>query len=307
MSEWKSNNIPDLSGKMVIITGANNGLGEAATQLMAARGAHIVMAVRTVSKGEASAAAIRKAVPSAQLTVMPLDLADLASVRTFAAALTAAYDRLDILMNNAGVMATPESKTEDGFELQLGTNHLGHFALTGLLIDVLLATPNSRIVNVSSGAADNGKMHFDDLMLTDNYSRFTAYSQSKLANLLFTVELQKRLAATGTSTIAVAAHPGVANSNLISNMKIPGLGLLSKALMGLFMPDSMTGTLSQVRAAADPAVTGGDYYGPDKGMRGWPVKIAMPPTVNVSEAPRLWAVSEQLTGVQYLSDASLQS
>jgi NAD(P)-dependent dehydrogenase (short-subunit alcohol dehydrogenase family) len=148
-------------------------------------------------------------------------------------------------------------------------------------------------------------MHFDDLMLNNNYSRFTAYSQSKLANLLFTIELQQRLAATGASTIAVAAHPGVANSNLVSNMKIPGLGTLSKALLGLFMPNSMTGTLSQVRAAVDPAVVGGEYYGPHKGMRGWPVKVAMPPAVNVSDAPRLWAVSEELTGVQYLSDVSL--
>ena len=172
MTAWKATDIPDLSGKIVLVTGANNGLGKAATQLMAAKGAQVVMAVRTVNKGEQAADDIRKEVPNARLTVLPLNLADLASVRAFATAFKATHDRLDILMNNAGVMATPQLTTQDGFELQLGTNHLGHYALTGLLIDTLLATPESRIVNVSSAAANSGKIRFDDLMFSDDYDRF---------------------------------------------------------------------------------------------------------------------------------------
>ena len=205
-------------------------------------------------------------------------------------------------MNNAGVMATPQMTTQDGFELQLGTNHLGHYALTGLLIDTLLATPDSRIVNVSSGAADGGKIRFDDLMFTDDYSRFEAYGQSKLANLLFTVELQKRLAASGSSTLAVAAHPGVANSNLVSSMRVPvpGITTLAKLLTRVMFPDTATGALSQVRAAVDSNVTGGEYYGPDKGMRGWPVQVAMPDAVNAADAARLWEISADLTDVRFL-------
>jgi NAD(P)-dependent dehydrogenase (short-subunit alcohol dehydrogenase family) len=302
MTAWKAANIPDLTGKVVLITGANIGLGKASTQLMTAKGAQVVMAVRTVSKGEKAADDVRKEVPNAKLNVMALDLADLVSVRAFAADFTATHDGLDILMNNAGVMATPQMTTQDGFELQFGTNHLGHYALTGLLIDTLLATPNSRVVNVSSGAADAGKIRFDDLMLTDKYGRFEAYGQSKLANLLFTVELQKRLAESGSSTLAVAAHPGVATSNLLSSMRvpIPGITTVANLLSRLMLPDAATGALSQVRAAVDPNVTGGEYYGPDKGMRGWPIQVAMPEAVNAADATRLWEISADLTGVRFL-------
>ena len=302
MADWKAANIPDLTGKIVLVTGANIGLGKASTQLMAAKGAQVVMAVRTVSKGEEAADDVRKEVPNAQLNVMALDLADLASVRAFAADFTATHDRLDILMNNAGVMATPQMTTQDGFELQLGTNHLGHYALTGLLIDTLLATPYSRIVNVSSGGADGAKIRFDDLMFSDDYSRFEAYGQSKLANLLFTVELQKRLVENEAPTLAVAAHPGVASSNLVSSMRIPvpGVTTLANLLTRLMFPDTETGALSQVRAAVDSSVKGGEYYGPDKGMRGWPVQIDMPESVNAADAPRLWEISADLTGVRFL-------
>ncbi len=303
MTDWKATNIPDLTGKIALVTGANNGLGKASTQLMAAEGAQVVMAVRTVSKGEMAADDIRKSAPSAQLAVMALDLANLASVHAFAADFTATHDRLDILMNNAGVMATPQMTTQDGFELQLGTNHLGHYALTGLLINILLATPNSRIVNVSSRAADDGRIRFDDLMFTDDYSRFEAYSQSKLANLLFTVELQKRLVASGSPTLTVAAHPGIANSNLVSSMRVPvpGFTTLTKLLTRVMFPDSATGALSQVRAAVDSNVTGGEYYGPDKKRRGWPVQFAMPEAVNAADAARLWEISADLTDVRFLS------
>ena len=302
MADWKAANIPDLTGKIVLVTGANIGLGKASTQLMAAKGAQVVMAVRTVSKGEEAADDVRKEVPNAQLNVMAFDLADLASVRAFAADFTATHDRLDILMNNAGVMATPQMTTQDGFELQLGTNHLGHYALTGLLIDTLLATPYSRIVNVSSGAADGARIRFDDLMFSDGYSRFEAYGQSKLANLLFTVELQKRLAGNEALTLAVAAHPGVTSSNLLSGMRmpIPGITTLANLLTKLMFPDTATGALSQVRAAVDSNVTGGEYYGPDKNMRGWPVRVAMPDAVNAADAARLWEISADLTGVRFL-------
>jgi NAD(P)-dependent dehydrogenase (short-subunit alcohol dehydrogenase family) len=269
---------------------------------MAAKGAQVVMAVRTVGKGEEAADDIRREVPNAQLDVMALDLANLASVRAFAADFTANHDSLDVLMNNAGVMATPQMTTQDGFELQFGTNHLGHYALTGLLIDTLLATPNSRIVNVSSGAADGAKIRFDDLMFTDDYSRFAAYGQSKLANLLFTIELQKRLAADEAPTLAVAAHPGVASSNLLSSMRIPvpGMTSLANLLTRLMFPDTAKGALSQVRAAVDSSVKGGEYYGPEKGMRGWPVQVDMPESVNAADAPRLWEISADLTGVRFL-------
>ena len=302
MADWKAANIPDLTGKIVLVTGANNGLGKASTQLLAAKGAHVVMAVRTVTKGEKAAEDVRKEVPNAKLNVMALDLADLASVRAFAADFTATYDCLDVLMNNAGVMATPQMTTQDGFELQLGTNHLGHYALIGLLIDTLLATPNSRVVNVSSGAADGANIRFDDLMFSDKYSRFEAYGQSKLANLLFTVELRKRLAENEAPTLAVAAHPGVTSSNLLSGMRmpVPGVTTLANLLTRLMFPDTATGALSQVRAAVDPNVTGGEYYGPDKGMRGWPIQVAMPEAVKAADAAPLWKISADLTDVRFL-------
>jgi NAD(P)-dependent dehydrogenase (short-subunit alcohol dehydrogenase family) len=171
-----------------------------------------------------------------------------------------------------------------------------------LLIEALLATPYSRIVNVSSRAADTGKIRFDDLMFTEDYSRFKAYSQSKLANLLFTVELQKRLAARGSPTLTVAAHPGIANSNLVSSMRlpIPGITTLAKLLTRVMFPDTATGALSQVRAAVESNVTGGEYFGPDKKMRGWPVQVAMPDAVNAAEAARLWEISADLTDVRFL-------
>ena len=302
MADWKAANIPDLTGKTVLVTGANNGLGKASVQLMAAKGAQVVMAVRSISKGEEAADHVREEVPYAQLDVMALDLADLASVRAFAAEFTATHDCLDVLMNNAGVMATPQMTTQDGFELQLGINHLGHYALTGLLIDTLLGTTNSRIVNVSSGAARRARIRFDDLMFSDSYKRFEAYGQSKLANLLFTVELQERLTAKGSTTLSVAAHPGVTPSNLLSSMRIPvpGITTLANLLAMLMFPDTATGALSQVRAAVDLNVKGGAYYGPDKGRRGWPVQIAMPEAVNAADARRLWEISAALTSVHYL-------
>ncbi|MEL7436715.1 MAG: oxidoreductase, partial [Chloroflexota bacterium] len=193
MSKWTQNDIPNLTGKVVVITGANGGLGFETARIMADKGATIIMAVRTISKGEKAKADILAETSNANLEVMKLDVGDLSSVREFADAFKAKYDRLDILCNNAGVMAIPRQETADGFEMQIGVNHFGHFALTGLLLDVLINTPNSRIHNVSSSANWTGTINMDDLMGEKDYGRWTAYGQSKLANIVFTFELQKRL------------------------------------------------------------------------------------------------------------------
>lgn len=297
---WSINDIPSQTGKVIIVTGANVGLGFESAKALAKKGAEVVLAVRTVSKGEAAAQQIRIEDPAATVHVMELNLANLASISTFAETFKSQFNRLDVLMNNAGVMATPESKTDDGFELQFGTNHLGHFALTGQLLDVLLTTPDSRVVNVSSLAAENGEMHFDDLMFEQDYHRFDAYGQSKLANLLFTLGLQQHFDAIGTDTIAVAAHPGVANTELSRGMI--GIDWLRSGLKGIsqfFLASSEEGALSQLRAATDPSVSAGDYYGPDNSMKGDPIKISMPDSVHDNDIDKLWAVSEDLTGVHY--------
>ena len=214
---WSQKDIPDLSGKIIVITGANSGLGFESAKTLAGKGAHIVMAVRTPAKGETARADILKTNPDASLEVMKLDVGDLSSVRAFAEVFKAKYNRLDILANNAGVMAIPRQETVDGFEMQLGVNHLGHFALTGLLLDVIVNTPDSRIHNVTSSANFTGSIHFDDLMLEKDYGRWESYGQSKLANVFFTFELQKRLTAAGISTITNTSHPGLVLTNLQAN------------------------------------------------------------------------------------------
>ena len=303
---WSLKDITNQAGNVIVITGANVGLGYEAAKALAAKGADVVLAVRTVSKGEDAAQQIRDEIPSAKVHVMELDLANLASVKQFTENFKAQFNRLDVLMNNAGVMATPQMQTKDGFELQFGTNHLGHFALTGQLLDVLLATPDSRIVNVSSMAAENGEIHYDDLMLEEDYGRFVAYCQSKLANLLFTLGLQHRFEQWGVSSIAVAAHPGVANTELsrgfIGNDFIRS-GL--KWLSSFFLQTSDDGAHSQLRAATDPSVNGGEYYGPRNGGKGDAVKTPMPDSVHEDDIEKLWAVSEQLTNVMYEPTAEL--
>jgi len=295
--KWTTNNIPDQSGKIVIITGANSGLGYESTLALSDKGAHVVMACRDMRKGQVAMAPILDANPSASLEVMPLDLSDLDSVRTFAEAFQEKGGRLDILMNNAGVMAIPQREgTADGFEMQLGTNHLGHFALTGLLLDQLLATPNSRVVTVSSNVHKMGGVNFDDLHSEQSYSQWGAYFQSKLANLLFANELQRRLAKASTDTISVAAHPGYAATHLQRTSVV-------FAFLNRFVAqDQAMGALPQLRAATDPDVQGGDYYGPDAffEQRGYPVKVQAKSTAQDEETARqLWSVSEEMTGVQY--------
>src|SRR5262249_3687619 len=205
---WTANDIPSQAGKTIVITGANSGIGYEAALQLAAKGANVVLACRDQTKGRAAVDAIKAAHPSASIELAELDLADLRSIRHFAEALRAAHSAVHILCNNAGVMAIPYRTTADGFEMQFGTNHLGHFALTGLLLDRLLATPSARVVTVSSNAHKWGAMHWDDLQGERGYSKWRAYGQSKLANLLFTYELQRRLVPAGAGLVSVACHPG---------------------------------------------------------------------------------------------------
>ena len=296
---WSIEDVSSQTGKVFVITGANVGLGYESARALAAKGAEVVLAVRTLSKGEEAAQQIRVAQPAAKVRIMELNLADLTSIAAFVDTFKAQFNRLDVLMNNAGVMATPEAKTVDGFELQFGTNHLGHFALTGKLIDMLLATPNSRIVNVSSVSAENGNINFNDLMFEQGYRRFEAYAQSKLANLLFTLGLQRYLESIDSDTIAVAAHPGVADTQLtrgmINNKLIRSVAKWIASFFLDVVPPNV-GAKPQLRAAVDPTVKGGEYYGPIKGD---PSKIPMPASVHEDDIEKLWELSEQLTDVSY--------
>src|SRR5215218_2372056 len=219
MSKWTAVDVPDQTGRVAIITGSNTGIGYGAAAVLAAKGAHTVLAVRNLDKGNDAAARIKNASPNATVSVQQLDLTSLENIRAAADELRAQFPRIDLLINNAGVMYTDKASTKDGFELQFGTNHLGHYALTGLLLDNMLGVEGSRVVTVSSvGHKIRARIHFDDLNLDRNYNRVVAYGQSKLANLLFTYELGRRLAAKGAPTIATAAHPGAADTELLRNM-----------------------------------------------------------------------------------------
>jgi NAD(P)-dependent dehydrogenase (short-subunit alcohol dehydrogenase family) len=300
--QWSTTDIPDQTGRVAVVTGANTGLGFETAKALAAKHATVVLAVRNVDKGKEAAATIAAAAPGADVHVQPLDLSSLASVREAAEALRGAHPQIDLLINNAGVMYTPKQTTVDGFEMQFGTNHLGHFALTGLLLDRLTATPGSRIVTVSSmGHRIRAAIHFDDLQWERSYSRVGAYGQSKLANLLFTYELQRRLAAAASTTIATAAHPGGSDTELTRNSPAP-LRALS-AVFGRFVAQSAAmGALPTLRAATDPGVIGGHYYGPAgfRELRGWPRVVESSAQSHDAEIQRrLWSVSEELTGVTY--------
>ena len=304
MSKWTTADIPDQTGRTAVITGANTGLGYETAAALAAKGAQVVIAVRNLDKGKDAARRIKQATPGADVAVQELDLSSLDSVRSAADELRSTHDVIDLLINNAGVMMTPKSTTKDGFELQFGTNHLGHFALTNLLLDRVVAAPGSRIVTVSStGHRFARGIRFDDLQWDRDYSRVGAYGQAKLANLMFTYELQRRLSSNprpGTDTIAVAAHPGGSNTELMRNLPVAirGVGAL---LTPLFQGPDM-GALPTLRAATDPGVLGGQYFGPDgfAEQRGYP-KIVASTTASHDFAAqrRLWAVSEELTKVEY--------
>ena len=299
MTTWTAAAIPDQTGRTAVITGANTGLGYETAAALAAKGARVVLAVRNLDKGKDAVSRIEAASPGAQVELQSLDLTSLKSVRAAAEQLKSNHQSIDLLINNAGVMVTPKTVTEDGFELQFGTNHLGHFALTGLLLDRLLAAPGSRVVTVSStGHRFGGGIHFDDLQWQRSYSRMGAYGQSKLANLMFTYELQRRLQ--GTKTIAAAAHPGASQSELGRNASLP-IQIMFLPFVGLQQSAAM-GALPTLRAATDPSVLGGQYYGPGGigELRGYPkVVSSTDASHDVAAQQRLWSVSEELTGVQY--------
>ncbi len=306
MSHWTENDIPDLHDRVALVTGANRGLGLATTRALAAHGAHVIMAVRDLNQGHLAEAKIKQRVPTASIEVISLDLSSLASVREFAALVVQTHHRLDLLLNNAGVAAVPRQETADGFEMQFGTNHLGHFALTGLLVPKLLATPGSRVVTMTSNARRTARhLDFDDLQSQRSYSRWGAYGKSKRANLLFAFELQTRLTAADVSTISVAAHPGGANTS------VPGtrntLSPFERFFFGLISQSAAMGALPLLYAATEEHITGGELVGPGSfaHSRGYPkVDHQASSEYDRSVAVRLWEVSEELTGVTY--DALLQ-
>jgi NAD(P)-dependent dehydrogenase (short-subunit alcohol dehydrogenase family) len=280
-----------------VVTGADTGLGFETARVLAARGASVVLAVRDTEKGKRAAARIASTAPGADVTVQPLDLTSLDSIRAAADQLRARHPRIDLLINNAGVMFPPRQSTRDGFELQFGTNHLGPFALTGLLLEQMLPVPGSRVVTLSSLAHRlRARINFGDLQSERSYSRVAAYGQSKLANLMFTYELQRRLSGAGT-TIAVAAHPGFASTELSRNF--PAIAAFSYALVS---QNAAMGALPVLRAATDPGVLGGQYYGPRGflGARGYPAQAhSSRRSRDTAIQRRLWTVSEELTGVTF--------
>jgi len=302
---WTAADVPDQHGRIAIITGGTGGLGLETARVLASHGATVVLAGRDQAKLEAAAGRLGSPQQGASVQTIQVDMASLESIREAAADLAGRFPNLDLLVNNAGLMFPPYGLTKDGYELQFGTNHLGHFALTGLLMKQLLATPGSRVVTVSSNAHRAGRINFADLNSARHYRRAAAYGQSKLANLLFTYELQRRLSAAGAQTIALAAHPGTARTDLTRHMSA-----LSNAAMGprfapltsWFVQDAPMGALPIVRAATDPAAVGGTYYGPDGfgQLTGYPVVVTSTTRSHNRQAQRrLWAESEQLTGITY--------
>jgi NAD(P)-dependent dehydrogenase (short-subunit alcohol dehydrogenase family) len=299
--------MPDMSGKTVVITGANSGIGFETARALAQKGAQVVMTARDAAKGQAALDTLRAERPRGSLELLTLDLASLASVRAFANDFTRRYTKLDILVNNAGVMHIPYRQTADGFEMQFGTNHLGHFALTGLLLPLISQTPRARVVTVSSVLHKGGHVNFDDLNMHQAYDRNKAYSQSKLANLLFAYELQRQFEAHRVDAVSLAAHPGYSATNLQyvgPQMRQSSLEMRITALMNRFIAQSAAmGALPTLYAATAPGVRGGQYIGPDGFMesRGYPtVAKSNAESYDRAVAERLWKVSEELTGVHYV-------
>jgi NAD(P)-dependent dehydrogenase (short-subunit alcohol dehydrogenase family) len=299
-SNWTADKLPDLKGKLYVITGGNSGIGFEAAKILGKAGADIVLACRSIDKAESAAQDLRTMI-SGKADVVQLDLSDLASVRKAAAQVRADYHLIDGLINNAGLMQTPQMQTADGFEMQLGTNHLGHFLWTGLLIDMVEAAAG-RVVTVSSIAHLNGKIDFDDLMGTQNYSPTRAYFQSKGANLMFALDLDRRLQAVGSNAISIACHPGYSNTNLQNTGPTGIFALLYKVLNPLFAQASDAGALPTVLAAAGTEAKRGAYYGPTKrGETRGPVSDAKvaPYVRDQADAARLWAESEKLVGFEW--------
>jgi NAD(P)-dependent dehydrogenase (short-subunit alcohol dehydrogenase family) len=300
-ARWTVDDIPPQDGRIAVVTGANSGIGLEAAKALAGAGATVVLACRNQAKADQAAAAIREATPGAAVETLRLDLASLASVREAAGELRARHARIDLLINNAGLMWPPFGRTADGFELQFGTNHLGHFALTGLLLPTLIDVEGSRVVTVSSFGHRTGRIEFDNLQAERRYGRHDAYARSKLANLMFTYELQRRLAAAGAPTIAVAAHPGGSRTELARHTGRAARWQNSWLWRQVTQTASM-GALPTLRAAVDPEAAGGDYYGPGGRfeIKGHPRKVrSSRRSHDAAVQRRLWAESERLTGVRY--------
>jgi NAD(P)-dependent dehydrogenase (short-subunit alcohol dehydrogenase family) len=294
---WNESNIPDQSGKIFIVTGTTSGLGEGTATVLARKNATVIMAARNIKKAESVANEILEENKNAKIDIQELDLSNLESVNNFSTSINKKYKALDCLINNAGIMACPYSKTKDGFEIQMGTNHLGHFALTGQLISLLKKTPNSRVVNVSSIAHTSGNIDFDDLNWEKRkYRTWSAYSDSKLANLYFTYELSRKLEKDKGNPIILASHPGWTATDL---QRYSGVA----NFMNIFLGQKVkVGTLGGIRAATDPTAKSNDYFGSPSmgGMKGYPVLVKSNElSYNTDNAKKLWKLSEELTGVCY--------
>lgn len=296
--KWNTENILSQKGRIVIVTGSSSGIGYETARVLANKQASVIIAVRNLDKGNKALAKIIQQNKDADVQVMELDLANLASVKNFAENFQKNYSRLDLLINNAGVMIPPYAKTRDGFELQFGTNHLGHFALTGQLLKLLISTQGSRIVNVSSGAHNFGKIDFDDLNWEKrNYAQWTAYGDSKLANLYFTYELDRKLKEQGINTLVTASHPGWTATELQRTA-----GDVMKYLNGIFAQNITMGALPTLRAAIEEGLKGAEYFGPNGFMEigGYPVKVESNElSKDRAIAQKLWLVSEKLTEVKF--------
>ncbi|MFQ6539551.1 MULTISPECIES: oxidoreductase [Aphanothece] len=298
---WTATAIPDQSGRLALVTGASSGLGLETARALVARGATVILACRSRPRAErAREELLPAAACGGALDLLDLDLADLTTVVTAARQVAERYGRLDLLINNAGVMGLPRSLTRQGFERQFGINHLGHFALTLALLPVLRGRPDARIVTVTSGAQYFGRIDFDDLQGERRYDRWKAYGQSKLANVMFAIELQRRLEADGASVLSLAAHPGVARTNLQpASVAASGSWLepLAYRLMAPLFQSAAMGALPQLFAATAPEVTPAGHYGPDQwgGMRGWPTPVRVAPAaLEAGQRQRLWQLSSEL-------------
>ena len=304
--KWKAEDIPNQSGKLIIITGANSGLGLEASKELARKGATVIMACRNMEKGKEAVNELIEEIPNAKIELMQLDLSKLKSVHEFANKFNQQFDRLDILINNAGIMQPPYTKTEDGFELQIGVNHFGHFLLTGLLLDKLKTTKGSRVINQSSIAHNSGKMNFDDINSEEKYSRLGAYGQSKLANMLFNHQLNRLFVENSIKAIAVGVHPGYTETKLQHNgPTVGGKSIWSRlyTVTNKIMAQSVDkGILPMLYAATESDVKGGDYIGPKSffGTRGYASRIkSSKRSYNLEDAKTLWDLSEKLTQYKY--------
>jgi NAD(P)-dependent dehydrogenase (short-subunit alcohol dehydrogenase family) len=296
-NKWTVENMPDQSGRIAVVTGSSSGIGYEAARVFAEKNSKVIIAVRNKQKGDSAVNKIKSENPNADVSVMILDLADLSSVKKFVDDYKSKFDRLDVLINNAGVMMPPYGKTANGFELQMGTNHFGHFALTLQLLDVIEKTEDARIVNISSMAHNYGNIDFEDLTWEKrSYNKMRSYGDSKIANLYFTYELAKKLSDKGSAVKVLAAHPGWTATDLQRHSGVFG------ALNPFLAMKIWQGTLPTLRAAVDPEANTGDYYGPDgwQGWRGYPVKVQSNElSKNKEIAARLWTVSEELTGITF--------